>query len=349
MQTIVRLSGALLGIIFGFGLGLLILDRTGDLIAPANRPAFLVAIVVAALLFGYLAIPYVTLYPTRWAVGRLSDAGAGDFVLGVVGLLVGLLMGALIGIPLSQLSAPAGTILPVVISLGLAAIMAGAFMYKREVDPQGLRRLSRPAAVAACPTGSWSTPRPSSTGGSWTSARPGFILGALVAPRFVLDELQRIADSPDAMRRNRGRRGLEMLSALQKDSVTPVEISEASYPELEEVDAKLVALARDTGAAILTNDYNLNRVAELQGIRVLNINELANAVKAVVHPGEEMSVRIIQEGKEPGQGVGYLDDGTMIVVEGGSRFIDQEIPITVTRVLQTVAGRMIFAQPRTES
>jgi uncharacterized protein YacL len=167
-------------------------------------------------------------------------------------------------------------------------------------------------------------------------------------PRFVLDELQRIADSPDALRRNRGRRGLEMLSALQKDAVTPVEISEGTYPEVPEVDAKLMAYARDHGAAILTNDYNLNRVADLQGIRVLNVNELANAVKAVVHPGEEMNVRIIQEGKEAGQGVGYLDDGTMIVVEGGLRFLNQEIPIAVTRVLQTVAGRMIFAQPRSE-
>jgi uncharacterized protein YacL len=176
--------------------------------------------------------------------------------------------------------------------------------------------------------------------------RTGFILGTLVVPRFVLDELQRIADSPDALRRNRGRRGLEMLAALQRDSVSPVEVSEGTYPEVEEVDAKLVAFARDTGAAILTNDFNLNRVAELQGIRVLNINELANAVKAVVHPGEEMTVKIIQEGKEPGQGVGYLEDGTMIVVEGGSRFMDRELGITVTRVLQTVAGRMIFAQPR---
>jgi uncharacterized protein YacL len=176
--------------------------------------------------------------------------------------------------------------------------------------------------------------------------RTGFILGTLVVPRFVLEELQRIADSPDTMRRNRGRRGLEMLAALQKDSVSPVQIHEATYPEVNEVDAKLVAFARDNDAAILTNDFNLNRVAELQGIRVLNINELANAVKAVVHPGEEMSVRIIQEGKEPGQGVGYLEDGTMIVVEGGSRFMDREVGITVTRVLQTVAGRMIFAQPR---
>jgi len=176
--------------------------------------------------------------------------------------------------------------------------------------------------------------------------RTGFILGTLVVPRFVLDELQRIADSPDPMRRNRGRRGLEMLSALQKDAISPVEISEQTYPEIGEVDAKLVAFAREHGAAILTNDFNLNRVAELQGIRVLNINELANAVKAVLHPGEELAVRIIQEGKEPGQGVGYLDDGTMIVVEGGSRFMDRELNVTVTRVLQTVAGRMIFAQPR---
>jgi uncharacterized protein YacL len=140
-----------------------------------------------------------------------------------------------------------------------------------------------------------------------------------------------------------------MLSALQKDPLSPVEVTEATYPEVAEVDAKLMAFARDTGAAILTNDYNLNRVADLQGIRVLNINELANAVKAVVHPGEEMRVRIIQEGKEAGQGVGYLDDGTMIVVEHGIRFLEDEIPIVVTRVLQTVAGRMIFAQPRDDA
>jgi uncharacterized protein YacL len=345
MQTIVRLSGALLGIVLGFGLGLLILDRTGDLIDPANRPAFLVAMVVAALLFGYLAIPYVTLYPTRWAVGRLSEAGAAEFVLGVAGLLIGLLMGALIGIPLSQLEGTAGMVLPLLVSLLLAALMAGAFMYKREAILRAISGLT-PGGRRGIPNKIVVDTSAVIDGRIVDIGKTGFILGSLVAPRFVLEELQRIADSPDTLRRNRGRRGLEMLGALQKDSVTPVEISEAAYPELDEVDAKLVALARDTGAAILTNDYNLNRVAELQGIRVLNINELANAVKAVVHPGEEMSVKIIQEGKEPGQGVGYLDDGTMIVVEGGSRFIDREVPISVTRVLQTVAGRMIFAQPR---
>jgi uncharacterized protein YacL len=345
MQTIVRLSGALLGIFLGFGLGLLIVDRTGDLIGSGNRPAFLVAIVVASLLFGYLAIPYITLYPTRWAVGRLSDADAADFVLGVSGLLIGLLMGALIGIPLSALGGEVGAWLPVVVSLLLGAIMAGAFMYKRDAILNAAGGLV-PGARRAAPNKVLVDTSAVIDGRIVDIGKTGFILGSLVAPRFVLDELQRIADSPDTLRRNRGRRGLEMLAALQKDSVTPVEITEANYPELDEVDAKLVALARDTGAAILTNDYNLNRVAELQGIRVLNINELANAVKAVVHPGEELSVRIIQEGKEPGQGVGYLEDGTMIVVEGGSRYLDQEIGISVTRVLQTVAGRMIFAQPR---
>ena len=348
MQTIVRLSGALLGIVFGFGLGLLILDRTGDLIDPANRPAFLVAIVVAALLFGYLAIPYVTLYPTRWAVGRLSEAGAAEFALGVAGILVGLLMGALVGIPLSQLEGPLSSIVPVLVSLGLAAIMAGAFMYKREAILKAVSVLT-PGGRRGAPNKVLVDTSAVIDGRIVDIGKTGFILGSLVAPRFVLDELQRIADSPDALRRNRGRRGLEMLAALQKDSVTPVEISEENYPELDEVDAKLVALARDMGAAILTNDYNLNRVAELQGIRVLNINELANAVKAVVHPGEDMSVRIIQEGKEPGQGVGYLDDGTMIVVEGGAEFMDRDLPVSVTRVLQTVAGRMIFAQPRATS
>jgi uncharacterized protein YacL len=133
---------------------------------------------------------------------------------------------------------------------------------------------------------------------------------------------------------------------MQKDSPTPVVIAEDEIRDIPEVDSKLVALARARGGAILTNDYNLNRVAELQGVRVLNINALANAVKPAVLPGEELHVRVIQEGKEQGQGVGFLDDGTMIVVEGGSRFIDKDLDVSVTRVLQTVAGRMIFAQPR---
>jgi uncharacterized protein YacL len=346
MNKIIQLVGALLGTFFGFGLGLLILSRAPDMVAVPNRPAFFTAVVVASLLFGYLAIPYITVYPTRWAVDRLAQAGAAEFALGVSAVVVGLLMGLLVGVPLSALGGTLGALLPPGVAVGLALVMLWATLYKRDVLVPALAGILPGGRTRSGPQEVVIDTSAVIDGRIVDIGRTGFILGTLVVPRFVLDELQRIADSPDALRRNRGRRGLEMLAALQRDSVSPVEVNEASYPEIDEVDAKLVAYARDTGAAILTNDFNLNRVAELQGIRVLNINELANAVKAVVHPGEEMNVKIIQEGKEPGQGVGYLDDGTMIVVEGGSRFMDDEVPITVTRVLQTVAGRMIFAQPR---
>ncbi len=350
MTRIIQLTGALLGTLIGFALGLALLQRAGDLIEPANRPAFLTAFVVATLLFGYLAIPYITVYPVRRAVEKLSEAGAGEFALGVGAIVVGLLMGVLVGVPLAQIGGMAGSIGPPVVSLFLAVMMLVITMSKRDVLLSALGNLIPGGRGRGGPTNRVVVDTSAVIDGRISDiARTGFILGTLIVPRFVLDELQRIADSPDAMRRNRGRRGLEMLSALQKDAVSPVEVTEATYPEVAEVDAKLMAYARDNGAAILTNDYNLNRVADLQGIRVLNINELANAVKSVVHPGEEMSVRIIQEGKEAGQGVGYLDDGTMIVVEGGLRFLNQEVPISVTRVLQTVAGRMIFAQPRGEA
>jgi uncharacterized protein YacL len=348
MTKIIQLVGALLGTVLGFALGLLILARSGDAIGTPNRPAFLMAMVVASLLFGYLAIPYVTTRPARWAVDRLAQAGAGEFALAVTAIVVGLLMGVFAGIPLTSIGGWAGSVLPPVVAVLLALGLLWATLYKQDVllpafagILPGARRRGG-FSLIVIDTSSVIDGRIVDVG------RTGFILGTLVVPRFVLDELQRIADSPDTIRRNRGRRGLEMLTALQKDSISPVEVSEETYPQIGEVDAKLVAFARDHGAAILTNDFNLNRVAELQGIRVLNINELANAVKAVVHPGEELTVRVIQEGKEPGQGVGYQDDGTMIVVEGGARFMNADLEVTVTRVLQTVAGRMIFAQPRDE-
>lgn len=177
-------------------------------------------------------------------------------------------------------------------------------------------------------------------------AETGFIFGTLVVPRFVLEELQHIADSADSMRRARGRRGLEVLQHLQKTNTVTVEISDADAENTPEVDAKLVKLARQWHCPIITNDFNLNQVAELQGVKVLNINELAHAVKPILLPGEDMSIKIMQDGKELGQGVGYLDDGTMIVVEGGKQYIGNTVDVTVTRVLQTVAGRMIFAHPK---
>ena len=176
--------------------------------------------------------------------------------------------------------------------------------------------------------------------------KTGFIEGKLIIPEFVLEELRHIADSSDVLKRNRGRRGLDILKQLQNDSDIAVEIVDKDFEEIPEVDSKLVKLAKTMKARVVTNDYNLNKVAELQGVFVLNINELANAVKPVVLPGEEMDVKVIKEGKEDGQGVGYLDDGTMIVVDDGINYMGEKISVLVTSILQTAAGRMIFAKPK---
>ena len=172
----------------------------------------------------------------------------------------------------------------------------------------------------------------------------GFIEGELIVPRFVLTELQSVADSSDSMKRSRGRRGLDILNRMQKSSAIHIDIVEQDFTKIKGVDGKLVALANKINAKLLTNDYNLNKVAELQGVRVLNINELANAMKPVVLPGEQMTVKIIREGKEPGQGVGYLDDGTMIIVDHAQKMLNLNVEVVVTSVLQTTAGRMIFTE-----
>jgi uncharacterized protein YacL len=172
----------------------------------------------------------------------------------------------------------------------------------------------------------------------------GFLQGNLIVPRFVLDELQYIADSSDSMKRSRGRRGLDILNRMQRSVGVNIEISDQDFPKLKGVDAKLVALAKKINAKIVTNDFNLNKVAELQGIRILNVNELANALKPVVLPGETMTVKVIKEGKETGQGVAYLDDGTMIIVDNAQKHQGSNVEVLVTSVLQTTAGRMIFSE-----
>lgn len=174
----------------------------------------------------------------------------------------------------------------------------------------------------------------------------GFIEGTLIIPHFVLDELRHISDSSDSLKRNRGRRGLDILNKIQKELNVEVEITEKDFPNIAEVDSKLLKLAQTLNGKVITNDYNLNKVAEFQGVPVLNINELANAIKSVVLPGEEMLIQIIKDGKESGQGLSYLEDGTMIVVEGGRKYIGQNIEVIVTSVLQTPAGRMIFAKKK---
>ena len=174
----------------------------------------------------------------------------------------------------------------------------------------------------------------------------GFLEGTIVIPQFVLEELQHIADSSDVLKRNRGRRGLDILNRIQKELAIKVEIYEGDFEEISEVDSKLVKLAKITNGILVTNDFNLNKVCELQNVSVLNINDLANAVKPVVLPGEELTVQVIKDGKEYHQGVAYLDDGTMIVVEEGREYIGKRIEVLVTSVLQTSAGRMIFAKPK---
>jgi uncharacterized protein YacL len=309
--------------------------------------------VVAWIVVGFGVLPYLTIVPARWLVRRVEELSTAEFVTAVAGLLIGLLMGLLLGLPLAGLPAPFGQWLPLGVSIFLGLGMVGLTVAKRDdlllaAETVGLIR--RPNATAEHAADG--DPRIVVDTSAIIDGRiaeiveSGFIYGTLVVPKFVLEELQHIADSSDTLRRNRGRRGLEILARMQKGSSTPVEIIDDPVPEVAEVDAKLVALARVRSRVILTNDFNLNRVAELQGVRVMNINSLANAVKPAVLPGEELRVRVIQEGKEAGQGVGFLDDGTMIVVEGGARHIDRDVDVSVTRVLQTVAGRMIFAQPR---
>lgn len=290
-----------------------------------------------------------------------------DMIVGVFGAIIGLLIAVLLSLPLTQLPI-IGRYLPVLVTVVLG--YTGTMVAVRKKDELlglfsiGARPQERHAAVVE------KTPslakehgvKPGSRN-SWkildTSViidgriadicKSGFLEGTLVIPSFVLEELQKIADSSDVLKRNRGRRGLDILNKMQKEPGINVQIYETSVDESQDVDSRLIKLARAVGGKIVTNDYNLNKVCELRGVKVLNINELANALKPVVLPGEELTVKVIKDGKELGQGVGYLDDGTMIVIDGGRRYIGEDVDVLVTSVLQTAAGRMIFARPRAVS
>ncbi|MEA3377561.1 MAG: TRAM domain-containing protein [Chloroflexota bacterium] len=299
-------------------------------------------------LAGLVLTPYLTVRPFVAIRRRIRQAPAQQLLAGILGLVVGLIIAALLVFPLSLLPSPFRQILPFV-----AAVLFGYFgivvMVTRQNDIFGLIRRQLPDRGSRGRAASGTSPVLLDTsviidGRIADIGRTGFLQGEMVVPRFVLNELQHIADSSDSLRRRRGRRGLEMLRRLQDDSVTPVRVADMDVEGVREVDDKLVLLAKRMTCPIVTNDYNLNRVAQLQGVRVLNINELANAVKALFLPGESLDIEIIQEGKEVGQGVGYLDDGTMVVVEDGKPYIGQQVEVTVTKVLQTAAGRMLFAR-----
>ncbi len=319
---------------------------------PVRQPFFVGMLTVVGALFGLMMTPYLTTRPIRALRALLGRLAAETLFASLIGLIVGLLAAALLAFPLSLLPDPLGNILPFVGVL-LFAYFGVAVFVTRQTDIANIlsgltSRREEGLAAAGASLASRTILLDTSViidGRVADIAKTGFLPGTLLIPRFVLNELQYIADSPDSLRRQRGRRGMEVLAELQKASAVVVRISDVDVEGVREVDDKLVILARQIKCPILTNDYNLNRIAELQGVTILNINELANAVKSVVLPGELMSINVIQEGKEPNQGVGYMEDGTMVVVESGNKYLNKEITVTVTKVLQTAAGRMIFARP----
>jgi uncharacterized protein YacL len=308
-----------------------------------SRPAwqFALAFALAGAILGLVLTPWLTIRPAAMIRQVIRPIPLQQLLAGTAGLILGLIMAGLVSYPLSLLPDPLGRVLPSLgaVFFGYLGLTVAGTRYKDLLAllPRHLRERDGEHAILLDTS-------VIIDGRIADVARTGFIQATLLVPRFVLNELQHIADSQDPLRRNRGRRGLEILNRMQKEGHVPIRIVDMEV-EGREVDEKLIALARRLRCPIMTNDYNLNRVAELQNVRVLNINELANAVRTILLPGETLTLPIIQEGKEPGQGVGYLEDGTMVVVEEGRRYIGREIPVVVTKVLQTAAGRMIFARP----
>lgn len=346
------------GLGFTFGLHLV---ESGLITLPANLPqqlkfgliglSTLIGLVAGILLSPLLMRGAVRL--TVFIEQYLQRTPTQDLVMGSVGLIIGLIIANLMGSILSFMGI-FGKVIWILVTLLLAYLGLSISVKKREdllalfanFPKFGKER----AAKSEVRAGQFKILDTSVIidGRISDLCESGFIEGVLLVPAFVLEELRHIADSPDLLKRNRGRRGLDILNKMRKDPDIKVQVydNNRGLEDIAEVDTKLVKLAQKLGAKIITNDFNLNKVAELHGVKVLNINELANAVKPVVLPGEEMVVQVVKDGKEIGQGVAYLDDGTMIVVDGGKRYMNQTIPVLVTSVLQTAAGRMIFARPK---
>ncbi|WP_066640540.1 PIN/TRAM domain-containing protein [Desulfolucanica intricata] len=329
---------------------------------PENLPQLKMGIwalgTLIGVIVGILTAPWL-MRSTIWITGKIEHyfqkTPTQDLIMGSVGLIIGLIIANLFGSILAymgwfgKLIWVLGTIL-----LGYLGMSLG--VKKREeifVLFTSIPRFTKDKIVrteSKLNTGKLLDTSVIIDGRIADLCESGFIEGTLLVPVFVLEELRHIADSPDLLKRNRGRRGLDILNKMQKEMDIKVQIYENTrgLENIPEVDMKLVKLAQKIGCKVMTNDYNLNKVAELHGVKVLNINELANAVKPVVLPGENMVVQVVKDGKEFGQGVAYLDDGTMIVVDGGKKYIGQTIGVQVTSVLQTAAGRMIFAKHRNE-
>ena len=348
-ELFIRIIVAAIVAIGGWRLAVLVVRQN----EVANELTWILSFAIGGYVVGFLLAPYIAIRPWQWGWRKLRVAPRVmpmyRLVAAAIGLAFALVITALITLPLSMLPDPWGDYTPLVAAVILIFFFVPIMVLQ---GPAVLKFFfSASPGIPAAQRGDRGDQIILDTnaiidGRIADVVETGFIQATLVIPRFVLDELRHIADSSDPLRRNRGRRGLDMLTQLQKGSDVPVQISDVDFEDIREVDSKLVMLAKTLRCAIVSNDVNLNRVAALQGVKVLNINELANAVKPVILPGEDLTLRIVQEGKEVGQGIGFLDDGTMVVVEGGRRYLNTDVNIAVTRVLQTAAGRMIFAQPK---
>ena len=269
-----------------------------------------------------------------------------DILVALGGLIVGLVIGVLLTYPISFLHFQ-NTSLPLLVTVGCGIIGFTIAVIRKEDIIMIFTGIPKMKLLRGQNNIAKILDTSSIVDGRIADiCKTGFVEGDMIIPRFVLKELQQVADSQDPLKRSRGRRGLDILNKMRKEKKVNIRITDRDFIEIRDVDAKLIKLAKVMGAKVITNDFNLNKIAELEGVEVLNINELANSLKPYVLPGEELRVQVIREGKESDQGVGYLDDGTMVVIESGKKYINNIIDTIVTSVLQTPAGRMIFAKPR---
>jgi len=360
MRKVLRILLALVGIGIGCGVVAWVLysfkyPGYSYVLRYTTIPAVMAALyVIVGLLFGiifYILSPKIIdgIYGSfKKFEHRLTEMPAMDILFGVLGIMIGLLLAFLLSLLVQTINIP---VLPEVITLLLYCICGyyggyiGVTRRPELMDGAGRRGHLKGAAFAD------SRPKVLDTsviidGRIYDISKTGFLEGKLIVPSFVLRELRHIADSSDAIKRSRGRRGLDILHELQQELVERVAVDERDYDEIGEVDLKLLKLAADLNGVLVTNDYNLNKVAAVQNMPVLNVNDLANAVRSVLLPGEELALVIVKEGKESGQGVGYLPDGTMVIVENGKKHIGDTMDIVVTSALQTSAGRLVFAKLR---
>lgn len=362
-KKILKIAFTIIGLVLGymFGTALLTIPAIRQVSFLTETIGSVLFLVFCILLFGIIfmfSAPIIYKRITELienAEKGLQTLTATEIIYGVFGALVPILIMSLIGYPITKIDGVIGPLLYVLFDI-IVAIIGADFAIKRkdEISNLLINIKKQNTKEKKSKKDNKRIPKVLDTsviidGRIFDICQTGFVEGPLVIPNFVLDELRHISDSSDSLKRNRGRRGLDVLNKIQKELDIETQIWEGDskdIKEIKEVDAKLLKLAQNLGGKVITNDFNLNKVAEFQRVPVLNINQLANAIKPVVLPGEEMAITIVKDGKEHTQGIGYLDDGTMIVVEGGKKYIGETIEVIVTSVLQTAAGRMIFAKPK---